>query len=133
MLPEPEPVQKNCQLNFKPEVSAVHCYKTDHYSHSPNLACDASDGSGDFKSRLELGRNCRFAGLIFGRSGFRFGRYARCHAYEFQMPKLSDEDLQSCSQGLPYLWSCASVGVFVARGADSLHRRESQARFEGRA
>jgi hypothetical protein len=36
-------------------------------AYPPNLARDASNGSGDFRPRLELGRNCWFVALIFGR------------------------------------------------------------------
>jgi hypothetical protein len=39
----------------------------------PDVTPDARDGSGDFKSRLDAGGNCEFAGLILGRGGFRFG------------------------------------------------------------
>jgi hypothetical protein len=36
------------------------------YPDSPNFTRDASDGGGDFKSRVEFGGNCWFAGLILG-------------------------------------------------------------------
>jgi ABC-type branched-subunit amino acid transport system permease subunit len=47
-------------------------YALQFCADSPDLARDASDGSGDFRSRLGLGRNYWFVALIFGRCGFRF-------------------------------------------------------------
>ncbi len=39
---------------------ALYFFHYNFFPDSPDVACHASDGSGDYKSRLDFGRNCRF-------------------------------------------------------------------------
>jgi hypothetical protein len=56
---------------------------------APDKTKMGSDGSGHFRPRLELGKNCRFVDLIFGRGEFRVEALgSTAHMDNSEKPKL---------------------------------------------